>query len=476
MSQRKRLSTYINRPTVSLEQAKWGKALEHGIEVGVNVIFDGIGKGIKAIAKAMKGAEKSPDPHKLVDDKGQKIYSTQWVGKAVQGITKYWTDPKWVGDNLHPRTIQAPVLAMQLSVNGKVAHTPLEALRQQEKIVRSIIQQHQSAMNAYCLKLRNLEKQAETMISKQSPEATAAWMISEAKKLKQPLAAGFTSPMLVGGVQYTVSKTGIHNRIGRPDNYRVDSTKLEAVSSDGIIQAAKLMVEQLATIGKLWEDAPIGGSGCDYGVWTHLEYDSDYGEELWELYYYQAIPEVQSALIHFSLSEWTDTLYAVSKWMHSQLTDKQVTLEEFESARPATDSAECCIGLFGTCADSDWRGKLIPLLNYPYFNPVVDDWDEQAREKENQVKDTAAAVVFTITPRQTGFYSFVELTDLAIRDPKRLYPCFLNDDAGASWSEAQQASIDAIKEYLTNVCGVVVYTDLESLSVALNTCCGADGQ
>ena len=38
--------------------------------------------------------------------------------------------------------------------------------------------------------------------------------------------------------------------------------------------------------------------------------------------------------------------------------------------------------LGGTCAESTWREKLIPLLKINYFNPVVDDWTEECYKEE----------------------------------------------------------------------------------------------
>ncbi|MGL5752690.1 MAG: nucleoside 2-deoxyribosyltransferase domain-containing protein [Paraclostridium sp.] len=41
--------------------------------------------------------------------------------------------------------------------------------------------------------------------------------------------------------------------------------------------------------------------------------------------------------------------------------------------------------LGGTCNDSTWRDKLIPLLEdngINYFNPVVDDWNKEAQLNE----------------------------------------------------------------------------------------------
>ena len=38
--------------------------------------------------------------------------------------------------------------------------------------------------------------------------------------------------------------------------------------------------------------------------------------------------------------------------------------------------------LGGTCNESKWRDKLIPMLKIDYFNPVVDDWNEDAYQEE----------------------------------------------------------------------------------------------
>lgn len=124
--------------------------------------------------------------------------------------------------------------------------------------------------------------------------------------------------------------------------------------------------------------------------------------------------------------------------------------------------------LFGTCAGSGWRERFIPLLKCAHFNPVVTDWNEEAQAQEELVKRTASAMVFTITPMQKGFYSFVEITDLAIKDPKRLYLCFLDNDAGHTWTKEQASSIDAIKSYLTKTCGMTIYPTLEELAKAVN--------
>jgi hypothetical protein len=38
--------------------------------------------------------------------------------------------------------------------------------------------------------------------------------------------------------------------------------------------------------------------------------------------------------------------------------------------------------LGGTCAESKWREKLIPMLDIGYFNPVAPDWTEECYQRE----------------------------------------------------------------------------------------------
>lgn len=38
--------------------------------------------------------------------------------------------------------------------------------------------------------------------------------------------------------------------------------------------------------------------------------------------------------------------------------------------------------LGGTCNNSTWRDKLIPLLTVDYFNPIVNEWTKECLEKQ----------------------------------------------------------------------------------------------
>lgn len=48
--------------------------------------------------------------------------------------------------------------------------------------------------------------------------------------------------------------------------------------------------------------------------------------------------------------------------------------------------------LGGTCNGSNWRNKLMPILkskDITYFNPVVDNWNDEAAKKELVARETS---------------------------------------------------------------------------------------
>ena len=101
------------------------------------------------------------------------------------------------------------------------------------------------------------------------------------------------------------------------------------------------------------------------------------------------------------------------------------------------------VGLFGTCNDSTWREELISKLDpeVSYFNPVVDDWNEEAQKNEDWHKLNDSFILITLTPLATGFYTIAEIMALAYTSPERLIFCYLDKDADKEFNEAQKRSI-----------------------------------
>lgn len=123
--------------------------------------------------------------------------------------------------------------------------------------------------------------------------------------------------------------------------------------------------------------------------------------------------------------------------------------------------------LGGTCNESTWREKLIEGLKMSYFNPVVQDWTEDDKEKENQIKDSADFNLFVFTPKHTGYFSFVEAALLAVKSPSRTILCVLSDDDGSTFEEDKKRSIDGIVAELSKE-NIKVFDNLDDVRSFLN--------
>ena len=76
------------------------------------------------------------------------------------------------------------------------------------------------------------------------------------------------------------------------------------------------------------------------------------------------------------------------------------------------------VGLFGTCADSKWRDKVIPLLEaagVKYFNPVVENWTEECMKIEAEHAANDQVIMFVITGETTAIASMAESGWLALQ-------------------------------------------------------------
>ena len=90
--------------------------------------------------------------------------------------------------------------------------------------------------------------------------------------------------------------------------------------------------------------------------------------------------------------------------------------------------------LGGSCGDTTWRTDLIPHLEQneiEYFNPVVEDWNDEAFKKEQEEKTYAATLLFVLSPRTENLYSIAEMVNL-IRDERRVIVVFVENDGDKS--------------------------------------------
>ena len=123
--------------------------------------------------------------------------------------------------------------------------------------------------------------------------------------------------------------------------------------------------------------------------------------------------------------------------------------------------------LGGTCNESTWRDKLIKKLKIDYFNPVVDDWNEEAFQRELIEKEECDFLLFVITPKMTGVYSIAEVVDASNKVPYKTIFCYLTYDGYLTFDNGQIKSLNKVAEMVERN-GGKWFQSLESLAEYLN--------
>ena len=89
------------------------------------------------------------------------------------------------------------------------------------------------------------------------------------------------------------------------------------------------------------------------------------------------------------------------------------------------------IFLGGTTKGYDWRKVLDDRFDYikfvELFNPIVEEWDEKAREKENKYKEVSDINVYVLTPYMEGCYSIAEVVDDSNKRPEKTVFVYLSE-------------------------------------------------
>jgi hypothetical protein len=84
--------------------------------------------------------------------------------------------------------------------------------------------------------------------------------------------------------------------------------------------------------------------------------------------------------------------------------------------------------LGGTVNGSTWRNDVMEKLTIDYFDPVVEDWDDAAYERELTERKDCNYLLYVLTPKMTGFYAIAEVVDDSYKRPDRTIYCFLSED------------------------------------------------
>lgn len=112
--------------------------------------------------------------------------------------------------------------------------------------------------------------------------------------------------------------------------------------------------------------------------------------------------------------------------------------------------------LGGTVNGSKWRDELIPKLKIDYFNPIVDEWNEKAKQAEDDAKAKSDYLLFVLTPKLEGFYSIAEVVDASNKDPQKTIICVLESDDGNEWTAHQSKSLKRIEDLVSSNGGMVL--------------------
>ena len=127
--------------------------------------------------------------------------------------------------------------------------------------------------------------------------------------------------------------------------------------------------------------------------------------------------------------------------------------------------------LGGTCNQSTWRDELLTMLDQDKvkaFNPVVDDWNEEAQINEDWHKANDDFCLYVLTPEMTGIYSIFEVADDSNKRSDRTIFCVLPERNGKTFSIGLQKNFLKIeKDLIRN--GAKVCESLEEIAMFLNT-------
>jgi hypothetical protein len=98
-----------------------------------------------------------------------------------------------------------------------------------------------------------------------------------------------------------------------------------------------------------------------------------------------------------------------------------------------------------------------------YFNPVVDDWNEEAQANELMERDSCDYCLYAITPKMTGTYSIAEVVDDSNKRPGKTILVLLRNDGSKRFTDGQWKSLGAVADMVDRN-GGVAFTSLEHAS------------
>ena len=123
--------------------------------------------------------------------------------------------------------------------------------------------------------------------------------------------------------------------------------------------------------------------------------------------------------------------------------------------------------LGGTCNESNWRNRIITMLEVDFFNPVVADWTPACMAEEIRQRKACNVLLYVITPKMSGVYSIAEVVDDSNKRPNDTIFVRLRSEHELRFDEGQWRSLGAVAEMVERN-GGSVFTDLNSAAIEIN--------
>lgn len=124
--------------------------------------------------------------------------------------------------------------------------------------------------------------------------------------------------------------------------------------------------------------------------------------------------------------------------------------------------------LGGTCSDSTWRKYAIEQLTIDYFNPIVDEWNDEAQKIEEEEKASSDYHLYFLTPLYEGYFSIAEIIDESFHHPEKVIFSFIEEDGGKRFTEDEINTLKSLGERVRENRGRYLES-LEDVCSFLNT-------
>lgn len=127
--------------------------------------------------------------------------------------------------------------------------------------------------------------------------------------------------------------------------------------------------------------------------------------------------------------------------------------------------------LGGTCNNSTWRERMIPLLRIDYFNPVVENWTEECQKRESYEREHCDICLYAITPKMKYVASVAEVIDDSNKRPNRTILALLREDGDSNFKDGMWKHLEYVA-HIVEANGGKVFYNLEDAVNYINSMWG----